>query len=184
MAATSTQISRYNVLNRYVKSKRKVAAEVEQLSPDQWLLLRNLRLSALSDAPDMFLSTFDKERSLEQDDWEAEFKRGAWYVGTVEDQPIGLIGVTTEDGLSPRHFIEYMWVSPEFRRFGVGRHLLKVVLDKLRLDGVRTVFLWVLDGNDAAAALYRQVGFDWTKISQPLAARPGRSEVQMMMRLR
>jgi hypothetical protein len=34
--------------------------------------------------------------------------------------------------------------------------MLNAVLDQLRAAGVRTAFLWVLDGNDVAVHLYKQ----------------------------
>jgi ribosomal protein S18 acetylase RimI-like enzyme len=45
------------------------------------------------------------------------------------------------------------------------------------------VYLWVLDGNEPAARLYKSAGFISTSLRQPLPADPGRSEQQMLLNL-
>ncbi|HEV7217310.1 MAG: ribosomal protein S18-alanine N-acetyltransferase [Terriglobales bacterium] len=55
--------------------------------------------------------------------------------------------------------IENLVVAPEMRRRGVGKQLLRTLIDLARKQGVITVFLEVRDGNDAARALYNGVGF-------------------------
>jgi len=54
---------------------------------------------------------------------------------------------------------------------------------RLQAAGVRTAFLWVPDGNDAAVHLYERVGFVSTNHRQPLPAHPGRSEERMQLKL-
>jgi ribosomal protein S18 acetylase RimI-like enzyme len=80
-------------------------------------------------------------------------------------------------------YLEYMWVAPKCRRSGLALRMLAVVLDRLRARGVRTVYLWVLDGNEPAARLYKSAGFVSTSLRQPLPADPGRSEEQMHLSL-
>jgi ribosomal protein S18 acetylase RimI-like enzyme len=74
-------------------------------------------------------------------------------------------------------------VSPEFRRSGVASLMITGTLDELKTAGVRTAFLWVLDGNNAAVRLYKRLGFVSTDFSQPLADFPGRSEERMELDL-
>jgi ribosomal protein S18 acetylase RimI-like enzyme len=163
---------------------RSPAPVIRQLTPDQWQELKQIRLSALADAPQMFLSSFEVEKDYEDAQWELEFKRGDWYAGYVDGEPACMMGVTKEaDAPVDECYIEYMWVLPRLRRYGVASLLLDEVLGNLRVAGCATVFLWVLTGNDAAARLYRGMGFDWTGVSQPLADRPGSFERQMNLSL-
>jgi ribosomal protein S18 acetylase RimI-like enzyme len=158
--------------------------KMTRLTDDQWSELREMRLSALSESPQMFLSTEKRERAYERAKWEEEFKRGDWYFGTIGDQVIGLIGVTREQDMPPDEcYIEYMWVSPEFRRKGMGRHMLGALLDDLRVSGKRKVRLWVLDGNDTAVRLYERIGFVSTGEQQDIEERPGRTEARMVLHL-
>lgn len=158
--------------------------EVKLLVPDEWLTLRNIRLAALQDSPDAFLATYEQQARYTEDQWRAEFSRGGWHVGFEASQPVGLLGVTREPQM-PVHecYLEYMWVDPGCRGRGVALEMLTAVLEVLRAAGVRTAFLWVLDGNDVAMRLYKRAGFIRTNHRQPLKARPGRSEERLRLNL-
>jgi ribosomal protein S18 acetylase RimI-like enzyme len=95
----------------------------------------------------------------------------------MDGKQVSLLGATREPG-RPVHerFLEYLWVSPGWRRSGVGFQFFSLVLGRLQVAGVRTVFLWVMDGNDAAEQLYRKAGFEPVGQPVPLTARQGRSE--------
>ena len=80
-------------------------------------------------------------------------------------------------------YLEYLWVARGFRRSGVASLLLRTVLDRLRDSGVRTVWLWILTGNDPALRLYEQFGFRSTNERQALPGDPTRSEERMELRL-
>ncbi len=161
-----------------------VTPSIARIAPENLTQLKRLRLRALKDSPDCFLSAHTIERHYLNKRWAAEFKRGEWYAGVSNGADVSLIGVTREPEMPESEcFIEYMWVARSFRRQGIGRHMLEEVLGILRASGVKAVYLWVLDGNNAAAELYQKVGFAFTDVVQPLAARPGRSEHQMMLAL-
>lgn len=160
--------------------------DIKVLTPNDWDVLRKIRLTALDEAPNMFLSTYRQEKEYDRSKWQSEFSRGEWYVGMVasrsHDEPVSVLGMTREPG-TPIHqrFLEYLWVAPEFRRRGVAFTMIRLVLDQLRSVGVRTVFLWVLDGNDNAMRLYKRLGFVSCNKIHPLEARPGRSEELMQL---
>lgn len=162
--------------------------DIKLLTPDRWRTLRKIRLSALRESPHAFLSTYQKESGYDELRWRREFARGDWYIGIARtksaDTQVGIAGVTRERG-TPDHqcFLEYIWVVPEFRRQGVAFNMINEVLDRLKLTGVQTVFLWVLDGNDAAMHLYELLGFVRCNHRQPLKELPGRSEELMQFHL-
>lgn len=161
---------------------------INLLTADDWRTLRKIRLSALSESPHAFLSTYEKESEYDESKWRAEFARGDWYVGMARvgsaDKPVSIAGITRESG-TPAHqrFLQYVWVAPEFRRQGVAFNMINKVLDRLKLSGVRTVFLGVLDGNGGAIRLYMRLGFVSCNHRQPLKEFPGRSEELMQLHL-
>jgi GNAT superfamily N-acetyltransferase len=132
----------------------------------------------------MFLSTFARESVFNEQQWRAEFVRGEWIIKVSDDRIAGLLGVTREQA-SPqdKHFLEYMWVSPEFRRSGITADLFKVAFERLSNKGIPTVWLWVLDGNDVARRLYLKRGFVSTGIKQPLSDKLSRSEELLRLAL-
>ena len=101
--------------------------EIRPLAPDEWLTLRVIRLAALHDSPDKFLSTYEKERLFEDHHWRAEFDRGDWYIGFGEAEHLSLLGVT-RDAETPDDacYLEYLWVDPGHRRRGVRRRPVRL----------------------------------------------------------
>jgi ribosomal protein S18 acetylase RimI-like enzyme len=136
-----------------------------------------MRLAALHESPQAFLSTHEREISWGEDQWRAEFGRGDWSVGLVADQAVSLLGITrTPDTPCHECYLEYMWVTPGHRRSGIAYDMLVFTFRRLQAIGVRTAFLYVLDGNDAAKRLYKRAGFTSANEPEPLVDYPGRSE--------
>jgi RimJ/RimL family protein N-acetyltransferase len=165
-----------------------VMPDIRMLAPDEWRILRNVRLSALSESPQNFLTTYEREETFDEASWRAEFSRGDWYVGIAGGQSpheaVSLVGITREpDTPTHQRFLEYPWVMPEFRCRGIAFDMIKLVLDRLKGSGIRTVFLWVLDGNESAMRLYKRLGFVSCNHRQLLEALPGRSEELMKLDL-
>jgi ribosomal protein S18 acetylase RimI-like enzyme len=158
--------------------------DIRPLVPDEWFILRDIRLTALSESPHAFLSSYERERVYGEDQWRAEFTRGDWNVGFMEGRPASLLGVTREpDTPAGECYLEYLWVAPDRRRRHLALDMIVDVLDRLRARGMRTAFLWVLDGNEVAMSVYRRAGFMSTNHRQPLVARPGRTEERLYLNL-
>lgn len=157
---------------------------VEVLTENDWPRLRSIRLSALRLDPLAFLATYEREVAYTEQRWRQEFSRGEWNVMLASDQDAGLVGATTEPEMPPHEcHLEFLWVAPDYRRTGGATMLLRTVLDRLRDSGVRTVWLWILNGNHPALRLYEQFGFQSTNERQPLPDDPTRSEERMQLRL-
>jgi ribosomal protein S18 acetylase RimI-like enzyme len=133
---------------------------VEVLTEDEWLKLKYIRLTALEKDPSVFLYPYEKEDAYSEQEWRQEFSRGQWYVMVSDDKEIGLLGVTREEAMPEQKYsLEYLWVDPGVRRTGVASSLLRTALARLGALGVRTAWLQVLDGNEAAMGLYQKFGF-------------------------
>jgi ribosomal protein S18 acetylase RimI-like enzyme len=158
-------------------SKSGFMPDIRLLPSSEWPLLREVRLFALSESPESFLSTLAREAVFDEDRWLAEFSRGTWHVSEADEGVIGLLGVTREPGM-PRHecYLEYIWVHPDWRGSGFAVEMISSVLDDLRKSGVRTAYLWILDGNDTAVNLYKKLDFVTTSLRQLIEDSPGRSE--------
>ena len=65
--------------------------EVRRAMPGDEPILRALRLQALSDTPEAFGSTYERELARTDDDWRRWLTPGATFILTDEDGPRGLV---------------------------------------------------------------------------------------------
>jgi ribosomal protein S18 acetylase RimI-like enzyme len=136
-------------------------------------LFRTVRLAALEDSPDAFGETLEGACVA---DWHARTIGGATlsdravFVAVAHDLPVGMVFVRCAAIPDPA-FLGGMWVSPEFRRRGVGRLLVQHALVFLRSAGQVDVSLWVTRGHSEVLAFYRSLGFRETGATSTL--RPG-----------
>jgi len=157
---------------------------LRRLDPEEWQLLRLARLTALKASPDAFLATHAREKGYARERWQAEFDRGEWFIREHDEKVICMTGVTREYGApSDERYLEYVWVAPEYRRSRVAYNMVGEALDKLKESGIRTVFLYILDGNEPALWLYKRLDFQSTGVRQPLPDNPMRHEEQLRLDL-
>lgn len=160
---------------------------VKMLTEDEWLRLRDARLAALEESPRSFLARYEDEAAYDEEKWRSEFVRGVWSIVLADDQVVGLLGVTREPWMPPQdRDLEYVWIASSLRRHGVATMLLKTVMDRLpqagveTFWGVHTLWLWVLEGNDAARNLYEGFGFHSTNLRQRLPPKEGKRYEERM----
>jgi ribosomal protein S18 acetylase RimI-like enzyme len=147
------------------------------------MLLRDLRLRALSDSPAAFGSTYEGERPLTEADWRERLTRPGRLslVALLGDQPAGIAGGHVEEAGHVE--VVSMWVVPSARGRGVGDALVDEVLRWARELNVREVRLWVTRGNVVAERLYERHGFERNGDVKPLPSNPCVDEIGMRLGL-
>jgi GNAT superfamily N-acetyltransferase len=156
---------------------------VRRLQPDDWQVLRDIRLAALADSPSAFASTLAREQAFTEADWRWRLTNGCSVVATdgVHGESVGLAGGYLHDGVPE---LIAMWVHPTRRGSGAAEQLVEAVAAWAReQDGAR-LRLWVVEGNDRAERVYRRLGFAQTGAAQPVPGNPSLTEVQMERLLR
>jgi ribosomal protein S18 acetylase RimI-like enzyme len=101
----------------------------------------------------------------------------------VDGERVGLAAGTPSYETRHRRDLISMWVRPEHRGRGIGTRLLRAVAEWAAGDGAREVSLWVADGNQTAAFLYRRAGFVPTGRRQPLPSNPAVGEEEWTLAL-
>ena len=130
------------------------------LTTNDWQDLRRMRLAALADSPRFFLGRYEEEASRSARWWQDKCSRGNWVLACLGKETIGLVGVTRCDDIPPSgRYIESLWITPAWRRFGLASVFICKVMRKLAADGVGSIWLWILDGNNPAGNLYKKLGF-------------------------
>jgi GNAT superfamily N-acetyltransferase len=133
---------------------------IRRVEPDDWELLRDVRLRALREAPGAFLSTHTQESAFPVSTWQerASQANGASFValhdGTAEGLATGIFAADPETVV-----LVGMWVAPALRGTGVARDLVASVVEWARARGSERVILSVEGDNERAARLYERCGF-------------------------
>jgi GNAT superfamily N-acetyltransferase len=163
--------------------------QVRQLVREEWSLLRDLRLAALTDAPDQFGETrvLALQRSVQE--WidltgcDAPGAASCTNIAEIDGVAVGMAFAIQDgtDGATGR--LGGMWVAPNARRTGIGTALIGAVLDWSRNAEMRRVRLWVVPST-AAEKLYRRAQFIATGTQKPFPGDDSRSVIEMQIDLR
>jgi ribosomal protein S18 acetylase RimI-like enzyme len=135
---------------------------LQLLAPADWKLLRDVRLEALLDSPDAFMSSHACESQRGESEWRGLFDAATWMVACDAEKIIGLATSVGEPGGCATRHVESVWVAPPYRRRGVCRALLRTLAEMDRRTGVTDLLLWVLEDNHDAQLAYEALGFEAT----------------------
>lgn len=167
----------------------RMAIEIRRIRPDEAEVMKQLRIAALTDRPDAFGSTLEREVGFGDDLWNeraadaSSGPRRSLFVAWRGDEAVGIVGGMRESSDGVVVELVSMWTSPTVRRSGVGRRLAEATIDWAEETGADRVELWVTRGNDSAQRLYESLGFDLTHEHQPLPSDPCKEEVRMRRKL-
>lgn len=139
---------------------------VRLLAESDAVLYRALRLEGLKGVPTAFGSSYEESERRPLATYAERLKptdHAAVFGAFDGDRLVGSVGVFRESGFKEQHkaVLWGMYVTPDARRTGVARRLVRSALDAARaMHGVLQVKLAVEGTNIAAAALYRSFGFE------------------------
>jgi len=153
---------------------------VRKAVPDDWETLRDIRLAALTDAPDAFGSTRAEQVKFTKQDWLRRIAGNSTFLAYLpeHERPVGLAGGYQEEPDVAE--LVSMWVSPLARGRGVGEALIGAVADWAKADSTAKILhLWVTESNKPACRLYERTGFSPTGERQPLPSNPTLEEIAM-----
>jgi len=150
-------------------------------SGDESLLLK-IRLEALSESPDAFGSTLDRERARTAADWQKWLSPSATFVLETNIGAQGIVaGVPDATDPAVVHLMA-MWVHPALRGSEAASALVQSVLTWAQERGASSVRLDVIEGNERARRLYERHGFRATG-NINVRPRDGARELQMERRI-
>jgi GNAT superfamily N-acetyltransferase len=145
------------------------AVLIRPLGPDDAAAYQALRLEGLREAPEAFGSTYDEDRTLTLEEIAQRLtaSRGPVaraVVGAFDgDHLVGITGCVQQGKRKERHkaIVWGMYVRPEHRGRGLGRHLLEaIILETRSWPEVERLTLTVVERAGAARRLYHSMGFE------------------------
>lgn len=148
-------------------------------------LHRELRLRALSDAPDSFGEAAAEAAMRPLMYWEdltrsvTEPGLHVMFLAVETEQVVGSTYGLCDRARSDAGRVGGMWVDPAWRRRGVGGALLREVFGWARERGFSRLGLWAPAHSPAALSLYGQAGFRETGNRRPLPTNPALEIVEL-----
>lgn len=140
--------------------------KIVQLKPDDWEVLRDIKLKSLGQEPIAFEDQKEgmaRYSARTEAEWRGKLdeeasstvsvfaRNGEDYVGTVN----GIINIDEKKAL-----IQHMYVDQGYRGRGIGRELLETLIQKLKDRGdIKKAELAVVKDQKPAIQLYKSLGF-------------------------
>ncbi len=158
------------------------AITLRRLSPADAALFRAIRLEALRDEPDAFVSTFEEESGKPLSFFADRLARSAVFSAFRGSEPLGVAGFYVQPGPKHAHkgMLWGMYVRPHARGTGVGAMLVEAVIEHARAH-VELIELTVVSENAAARRLYERFGFTQYGLEKRAAKYRGRYHDDVLM---
>ena len=136
---------------------------IRRITPDDWRILRELRLASLLDAPEAFGQSHTNALEMAESEWRQIARSSAagdgriWLIATDGAADVGLVQARRR---APADCMVFsMWVAPGARRRGVGALLIESVVEWAHTWGAQRLVLWVFGANEGAHQFYDRIGF-------------------------
>jgi ribosomal protein S18 acetylase RimI-like enzyme len=168
-------------MRRPAKRTHRVTAgrkTVRRAVPGDEPVLRALRLEAMTEAPEAFASTYERELARTADDWRRWLSPGVTLLLEEAGQPLGLVAGMHDDADPGVAYLMAMWVHPALRGCGAADALVAAHLGWATETGAQLVRLDVMAANVRARRLYERHGFHLTGHETVLET-DGRVELRM-----
>ncbi len=150
--------------------------KVRLLSENEWQLFREVRLTALRDAPQAFVARYEDEASYDDDFWRERMRRATRIVAERGAEPVGLVSLGGHDDDPEAAAVFGLWTSPEVRGQRVAWGLVTAARQKAAEDGSEFLYFWVGSDNSSAVAFASSFGFRPTSERRPVRVADGESE--------
>ncbi len=155
--------------------------QIQILAPGEETRLRRIRLRALLDAPDAFVTTYEESAKRSLENWREQLATLPTFVAVDADTDVGMVRGAPDHKSPTSAWLISLRVAKECRGQGAGDALVDAVVDWARGQNFLELQLDVANDNLPAIALYSRHGFAPTGDSSTLP--PPRQHVQEHRRL-
>ncbi len=133
---------------------------ITKLYEKDWQSWKNIRLEALKNAPEAFVSSFDEEFNLSEDTFKQILISNTIFCAMYDREYAGVIGFHPMKTLKINHkgMLWGLYVRSQYRNRGIADRLVESVIACARKQ-VKQLYLTVNTTNTAAIALYQKHGF-------------------------
>ena len=104
---------------------------------------------------------------------------GIGFLAMDGETACGIAGAFLDQDDPTRAHLVSMWTAPTHRKRGIGRLLVKKILEWASRRKANTMFLMVTSNNEAAIAFYERLGFMTSGRTEPYPNDPLVLELEM-----
>jgi GNAT superfamily N-acetyltransferase len=132
---------------------------IATLCPDDWTRWRDMRLSALREAPEAFCASLSDWEHQGEQRWRDRLADvSVNFIALLDGRDAGMVSAMASD---QEVELLSMWVAPFARGKSVGDELVSAVITWSESQQAPRLILRVLDGNHRAVTLYSRHGFEY-----------------------
>ena len=163
--------------------------EIKLILPEDWPVLRDVRLRALADAPGAFGTTWAEASAYSEEEWQARarrFSEGPPATGCIaywEGAPCGMACAYPSAEQRQAAGLASFWVAPEARGQGVADALVGFVAEWAASTGFAVLEADVVEDNHRAVGFYKRIGFAETGQSEPFRGDPSKRIIRLGMKV-
>lgn len=141
---------------------------VRRLGLDDWQEFRAIRLIALQESPEAFVSTYDEEVGKSQEYWRDRMARSERLMALRAGEAVGVVSVGSASDTENAGELFGLWVRPEARGTGVATALVRAGEAAAADSGKSQLLYWVGTENGRAVAFASGYGFRPTTERRPM----------------
>ena len=132
---------------------------VRALEEGDWQVYREVRLVALQESPQAFVTTYAEAASQPEQYWRNCMARAHQLLAHRDGIPLGVVSVEMIAGATQSADLYDLWVTPEARNTGIASRLVQAAADQAIQDGCTKLYYWVSTENGRAIGFASNAGF-------------------------
>jgi ribosomal protein S18 acetylase RimI-like enzyme len=165
---------------------------VRALAEDDWETYRQIRLAALKESPEAFISRHAEELEYDEDFWRLRMRRSTRLLAERDEDAVGVVSISDAKPIHDDSDLEgqdvselfAMWVTPAARGTGVAWRLVDAAAVEARRQKRSHLMLWVVTDNGRAVAFYSSYGFRPSDSRRPVRTDASLTEMAMVLPVR
>jgi GNAT superfamily N-acetyltransferase len=108
---------------------------VRALEEGDWQVFREVRLAALQESPEAFVTTYAEAATQPEQYWRNCMVRAHQLLAERDRAPLGVVSVEAIERDPQSADLRDLWVTPEARNTGVASRLVQAAADQAIQDG-------------------------------------------------
>ena len=134
---------------------------IEIIDSNQLNSFINLRLEALKNEPNNFLSTFEEEIKYSNLDWQQKLQNSFWFGFFQENNLIAMISfeIAKKNKINHTAEIGSLYIKNSHRNLGIATKLIKFVENFAKQKNILQIYLGCNFNNKIAINLYKKLGY-------------------------